>query len=111
MTPEQPPSGHAPAPTPAPEGDTARETPTEALRRPALRPGLAWCRPCIDEHHHPAPRWHSWASDDDAMTAIARRLPDPRRVRCGCPCADGPPPGTAGRSVVETVHLPEEDQT
>lgn len=111
MSPVLPPSGHVPAPTGAPEGDRTPQTPTEALRGPALRPGVAWCWPCINDHHRPAPRWHSWATAADARKATARGLPDPRRWRCGCPCAAGPEPEHLDlQSVVETVHLPEEDQ-
>lgn len=111
MSPVLPPSGHAEPRTGVPEGHRTPQTPTEALRAPATRPGLAWCWQCIDGHHEPKPRWHSWASDDDAKSAIARRRPDPRHVRCGCLCAAAPKPADLGLTrVVETVHLPEEDQ-
>lgn len=106
MSPVQPPSGHAPDRTGAPEGHRTPEPGTDAHR-----PALARCLPCIDGHHHPAPYWHSWATTDDARRAAARGLPDPRHVRCGCPCAAAPRPVDLGLTrVVETVHLPEEDQ-
>jgi hypothetical protein len=35
--------------------------------------------------------WHTWADDpSDWESAVAAGKPDPRKSKCGCPCADGP---------------------
>jgi hypothetical protein len=35
--------------------------------------------------------WHTWADDpSDWESAVAAGKSDPRKQKCGCPCADGP---------------------
>jgi hypothetical protein len=53
---------------------------------------LAKCWPCQFGDHFGAPTWHTWADDEDGKHARDTGQPDPRESRCGCRCADAPPP-------------------